>query len=366
MTSETYEPIVRVTSLEVFFDLVFVFAITQLTTVLVDDPSFRGLARVVLMFGLIQWIYGGYVWLANAVAPDRLVRRLLMLLGMAGFLLIALGIPSSVTLFGLGYLVVVLVHTGLFMRSANTSSVAGIFRIAPFNLVSAVLLLVAGFVGYEYVFWTIALVLLAATPFLAPVRLFRVQVAHFVERYGLLLIIVLGESIVAIGVGVSGLELSPAVVLTALLALAVTAGLWWAYYTDDEERAEHALESRAPDQRARPALNSYFYSLAPMLLGVVVFAAGVKKTIGHPTEEAHWFAAVALAGGVGLYLLGHGLFRVSLGLPGASNRLVGAVLTLLAIPLGHAVAGAAELAVVLAIVVASVASDVFTKAAAEA
>jgi low temperature requirement protein LtrA len=275
------------------------------------------------------------------VAPDRAVRRLLSLLGMAGFLLIALAIPSTFddggVLFGVGYLLVVVVHTLMFMQSANSSSVAGIFRIAPFNLVSAVLLLAAGFVGgaVEYVLWTVSLVLLIATPFLAPVRLFRVQVSFSLAA-------------------------------TAVMALGVTAALWWAYYTGDDERAESSLEARPHDQRARPALNSYFYSLAPMLLGVVVLSAGVKKTIGHPTEELHWFAAIALAGGVGLYLLGHGLFRLVLGLPGAANRLVGAVLTLAAIPVGHAVAGAAELAVVLAVLVATIASDVFFTAPQEA
>ena len=362
---EKYEPIVRVTTLEIFFDLIFVFAITQLTTLLVDDPSWRGVAQVVLMFGVIQWIYGGYVWLANAVAPDRVVRRLLSLLGMVGFLLIGLSIPTAFDggglLFGVGYLLVVVVHTALFTQSANTSSVAGIFRVAPFNLLSAVLILAAGAIGgvAEYVLWTVSLVLLVATPFLAPIRMFRVQPGHFVERYGLLLIIVLGESIVAIGVGASGLHLDAPLAVTAVLALGVTAALWWSYYTGDEERAERNLEARPVDQRARPALNSYFYALAPMLLGVVVLAAGVKKTIGHPTEHLTWFAAIALAGGVALFLLGHGLFRMVLGLSGASNRLAGAALTLGAIPIGHAVAGAAELVVVLAILVATVASDAF-------
>jgi len=362
-TAEKFEPITRVATLEVFFDLIFVFAIIQLTTVLVDEPSWRGVAQVVLMFGVIQWIYGGYVWLANAVAPDRAVRRLLLLLGMAGFLLIGLAIPTAFddggVPFAIGYLLVVVVHTALFLRSANTSSVAGIFRVAPFNLLSAVLLLVAGFVGggVAYTLWAVSLVLLVFTPFLAPIAMFRVQATHFVERYGLLLIIVLGESILAIGVGARGLHLDFPLVITAIMALGVTAALWWAYYTGDDERAEQRLEALPEDRRARPALNSYFYALAPMLLGVVLLAAGVKKTIGHPTEHLHWFAAIALAGGVALYLLGHGLFRLSLGLPGAWNRFAGAVVVLAAIPVGHETAGAAELAVVLAVLVATLVSD---------
>jgi low temperature requirement protein LtrA len=137
-----------VTALELFFDLVFVFTITQLTTVLVTDPTPRGVLQVALMLGVIWWMYGGYAWLTNAVAPDGTGRRLLLLGGMAGFLILALVIPRAFSgggaAFGLAYLVVVCVHAALFTRTSSESAVRAILRIAPFNIASALLILVAG------------------------------------------------------------------------------------------------------------------------------------------------------------------------------------------------------------------------------
>ena len=113
----------RVSTLELFFDLVFVFTITQLTAVLSHDPTPRGLLRVVLMLGVIYWMYGGYAWLTNAVAPDRAARRLVLLGGMAGYLVLALTIPDAFSgddlAFGLAYLVVVSIHAGLFSRTSE-------------------------------------------------------------------------------------------------------------------------------------------------------------------------------------------------------------------------------------------------------
>ncbi|HJW61064.1 MAG TPA: low temperature requirement protein A [Actinomycetota bacterium] len=116
----------RVSTLELFFDLVFVFTITQLTAVLSDDPSLRGLLRVVLMLGVIFYMYGGYAWLTNAVAPDRAARRLLLLGGMAAFLVLALAIPRAFSegdvAFGVAYLVIVSIHCGLYTRTPETQT----------------------------------------------------------------------------------------------------------------------------------------------------------------------------------------------------------------------------------------------------
>src|SRR3954454_6136809 len=132
-TTDSADPQVRVSTLELFFDLVFVFTITQLTTVLVDEPTLRGLAQVALMLGVIWWMYGGYAWLTNSVAPDRATRRTLLLGGMAAFLVLALAVPKAFgdagVAFGIAYVVVVLIHGGLFSRATSGSVVKAILRL---------------------------------------------------------------------------------------------------------------------------------------------------------------------------------------------------------------------------------------------
>src|ERR671935_967689 len=143
--------VVRVSTLELFFDLVFVFTITQLTTLLVNRPNARGVLQVVLMLGVIWWMYAGYAWLTNAVAPDRASRRLLLLGGMASYLVLALSIPKAFSgtglTFGLAYLAVVSVHALLFTRTSSGATLRALFRLAPFNLVSALLVLAGGIAG---------------------------------------------------------------------------------------------------------------------------------------------------------------------------------------------------------------------------
>src|SRR5689334_3948516 len=133
----------RVSTIELFFDLVFVFTITQLTSLLVAQPNAVGVARLVVIFGNVWWMYGGYAWLTNAVPPRGVVARLLMLVGMAGFLIVALAIPhafdSSGTAFGIGYLIVTVVHTGLFLSSSQDSVVRAMFRLGPYNAITAAL-----------------------------------------------------------------------------------------------------------------------------------------------------------------------------------------------------------------------------------
>lgn len=365
---QSYEPITRVSTLELFFDLVFVFAITQLTTVLVADPTGRGLIRLLLMFGVIWWIYGGYVWLSNAVASNRPVRRLLLLVGMAGFLVIALAIPaafaSSGAMFGFGYLLVTLVHAGLFTQSANTSSVKGIYWVAPFNVTAASLVLVAGLVpgSTRYVLWITALALLVSTPFLTRTGLFRIQPAHFVERHGLLVIIVLGESVVAIGFGAAGLPLDASLAGTAVLALALVAALWWTYFGGDAECAEQSLTAADVQQRPTLALAAFFYAHIPLLLGVIVMAAGVKAVVGHAAERLPAGAAMALAGGVALFLAGGGAFRRALRMGRIRYQAGTAALALGTVPLGLAVSGVVQLAVLVALVTALLVAEQFLDA----
>jgi low temperature requirement protein LtrA len=350
---------VRVSTLELFFDLVFVFTITQLTSFLAGQPNPRGLLAVVLMLGVIWWMYGGYAWLTNAVPPTGAVARLLLMIGMAGFLVVALSIPHAFAgdglAFGLGYLLVTLVHAGLFTRTTTRSAVRAVLRIAPFNLASALLVVAGGLAGgdAEFVLWGAAFALMAVTPFLSGIGGFRVEPAHFVERHGLVVLIVLGESVVAVGIGVSGGRVEPALVGVAVLGLALAAGLWWLYFGGDDALAERALTEAPHERRPRLALYSYGYAHLPMLLGVVALAAGVKRSIGHAFEALGLPLALALAGGVALYLFGDALFRRSLRMaPGWFRATAGAV-ALASVPVGLTAGAVAQLAFLVALLAAT-------------
>ena len=204
---------VRVSTLELFFDLVFVFTITQLTGVLVDGGDVVAIAQVVVMLLVIWWMYDGYAWLTNAIATDRFRFRLLLIGGMGGFLVIALAIPNAYEgeglTFGLAFLAVVLLHGSMYTKGTSVSEVAGILRIIPFSLAGAGLLLAGAAFGgtTQWALWTMAAALLWITPLLTTVEGFVVTAEHFVERHGLVVIVALGESVVVIGAGAAGLEL---------------------------------------------------------------------------------------------------------------------------------------------------------------
>jgi low temperature requirement protein LtrA len=305
----------RVSSLELFFDLVFVFTITQLTSLLLRDPTVSGLLQMFLLFGNVWWMYGGYAWLTNAVPPRELSVRLLLLVGMGGFLLIALAIPTAFgsggVAFGVGYLVVTLVHTGLFMQSSRQRIISAVTRLGPFNLITAALLLVAGFTqgGVRVLLFALGFVLHWITPFLIPQSSFRIRAGHFVERHGLILLIALGESVVAVGIGLGAIELPVGRIVAALLGLALTAALWWLYFSGDEERAEVALESAQIKHKPWLALNAFGYAFVPILGGIVLVAAGLKLAVVRYDEPSTVSAAVFLGAGVATYLAGLALFR---------------------------------------------------------
>jgi len=299
-----------VSALELFFDLVFVFTITQLTSLLTREPTWTGLLQVVLIFGNVWWMYGGYAWLTNAVPPRDLSVRLLLLLGMGAFLLVALAIPTTFAgggvAFGLGYLIVNLVHTGLFLRTSQQSVFRSVARLGPVNLLTAGLLLVAGFTpaSFRLLLFGAGFVLHWVTPFFTRLGGFRIRASHFVERHGLILLIAIGESVVAVGIGLGGAELPPGRIVAALLGLTLAAGLWWLYFSSEEQLAEAAI-GRAPEAR-RPwlALNAFGYVFLLVLGGIVLVAAGIKMAVVRFGEPATLPAALCLAGGVGAYALG--------------------------------------------------------------
>ena len=352
----------RVSSLELFFDLVFVFTITQLTSLLAHDPTITGMAQVVLVFGDVWWMYGGYAWLTNAVPPVDVGLRLLLLLGMGGFLLVALAIPTvfggGALAFGIGYMLVTLIHTWFFLRASQQSILSAMARLGPFNLVTAGLLLVAAFTNgpARWVLFSVGFVLHWLTPYLIQQSNFRIRSAHFVERHGLILLIALGESVVAVGIGL-GTNLPAGRIMAALLGLGLAAALWWLYFDGEEGRAEHALEQAPQERRPWLALNAFGYVFLPILGGIVVIAAGLKLTMVHYDEPATGSTALLLAGGVALYLVGLVLFRWLLHIGHLRIRLLLVVLTLLTAIVGLRVSAVAQIALLLAILIAGITGE---------
>ena len=353
--SELIDRSARVSSLELFFDLVFVFTITQLTGVLVDGSGAVAALQVLVMLALIWWMYDGYAWLTNAIATDLLRFRLLLLGGMGAFLVIALAIPTAYAgqglAFGLGYLVVVLLHAGMYLKSTSVSEVAAILRIVPYNLAAAGLVLVGGIAGgrAQDVIWLIAALVLWATAWFANTEGFVISAEHFVERHGLVIIIALGESIVVIGVAAAGLPLDLRLVVVALLSLALSAALWWLYFRD-EGAVERAMLQADQSRRARFALIGFGYWHYGLLLGVVAVAAGLKKAIGDPYDPLGVWIGIELGVGVALFVWCIVGFCRTLGLAMSPPRLVAGAAALATVPIGTEWTAAAQLAVLVAIV----------------
>ncbi|MCP2324837.1 low temperature requirement protein LtrA [Hamadaea flava] len=347
------ESVVRVSTLELFFDLVFVFTITQLTAVLAHDLTVGTTLQVLLLLLIIWWMYDGFAWMTNTAAPTDPVRRGLLLLGMAGFLLIALALPDAFGAagwaFGVGYFLVNAIHSGLLLRVAP----AAMRLLAPLNLVSASLVLVGGFVPdpWRAVLWIAAALVMTASPYLHRLTEWNISSAHFVERHGLIVIIALGESIVAIGVGAGGLELTATLIFVAFLGLVLSFLLWWVYFGGDDSAAEEALDRTPVARRGRAALHAFGWAHVPLLLGVIGLAAGVKKAIGHATDHISVAQALVLSGGVAVFLLGDALFRRILRIGTPWFRFFAGIGALLTVPLGlwlNAVAQLAALVVVVA------------------
>jgi low temperature requirement protein LtrA len=353
---------VRVSTLELFFDLVFVFTITQLTGVLVEGGDAATIAQVVVMLALIWWMYDGYAWLTNAIATDRLRHRLLLIGGMGGFLVIALAVPDAYggdgLVFGLAYLAVVLLHGSMYVKGTSASEVAAILRIVPFNLLAAGLVLVGAGLGgdAQWIAWLVAATLLWVTPWLTTVEGFVVAPAHFVERHGLVVIVALGESIVVIGAGAAGLELDTKLILVALLSLALSASLWWTYFSD-EEAVERAMLAAPPERRAQLALWGFGYWHYGLILGVVAVAAGLKKAIGDPYDPLDAWIALELAAGAALFSACDVGFRRTLGVARSRIRLVAAPASLLTIPVGTELSAAAQVGALAAIMAAALVAE---------
>src|SRR5918998_3602552 len=268
----------RVTPLELFFDLVFVFALTQVTGFLADHLTWVGMLQGAALLVVLWWAWGGYSWLTNAVPAEEVIpARLVILTAMAAMLVASLAVPGAFgedgVLFGAAYFVVRLLHVVLsVLATGNTPETRQAFLLlAPGFLAAPALLVVAGLLdGFaQGAFWAAALAIDLGVSFVRGVSGFRVHAGHFVERHGLIVIIALGESIVAIGIGASGLVIGAGVVVAAVLGIALAAALWWAYFDLVMLVAGQRLSAAKGAERARLARDAYSYLHLPMVAGII-------------------------------------------------------------------------------------------------
>jgi low temperature requirement protein LtrA len=329
----------RVTPLELFFDLVFVFAITQVTSMLSADPTWAGAGRALLVLGALWWAWTGYAWLTNTVNPDEGAVRLAILAAMGALFVVALAVPEAFdddgVLFGVAYFAVRLLHIVLFGLAArgDRDMLRSVLRLGIGSTIGPGLIIIAGFTDGEAqaALWTIALVLDYLAGALSSGG-WRVSPRHFAERHGLIVIIALGESIVAIGVGARAVPLDTGEITAALLGIAVVTALWWAYFDVVALVAERKLSELTGVAQASLARDSYSYLHFPMVAGIVLFALALKQTLGHLGDELDTVSAVALCAGPAVYLVAHDAMRFRTDRTYNSRRLLTVVVLAALIP----------------------------------
>jgi len=350
----------RVTPRELFFDLVFVFAFTQVATLLSDDPTFAGIGRGVLVVAALWWPWTAYAWLTNTVDPEEGFVGAALLVALIAMFLAALAVPGVFdddgVLFGAAFLVVVAMHLALYALAGrgHRDLFAAVLRLAPWTLLGAVLILVAGFGfadGARIWLWVAALACTYVGAGLSGSTGWRVYPSHLAERYGLVLIIALGEAFVAIGIGATGVGIGLGEVVAAILGLLIATSFWLAYFDFFSIRGERMLaELRGPDRIAL-ARDVYAYAHLPMIVGIVLFAFAMKTIVAHVGEELDFAVAFALCGGSALYLLTYSGIRIRIErrVRLSSGRFVAALALLLALPLATVIPALAALAVVTAV-----------------
>ncbi|HJV12634.1 MAG TPA: low temperature requirement protein A [Propionibacteriaceae bacterium] len=366
-----------VTPLELFFDLVFVFALTQVTAFMADELSWQGILRGALVLMLLWWAWTGYAWLANTASAEERPIKLAILTGMAAMFVLALCIPeafddlpgglSGPVVLAICYLLFRLMHVVMFLiiSREDPGLRSQVFRFGASVLASTALLLVASqFEGWlQTGLWALALAADYIGTALGGFSGWRLpSPGHFSERHGLIIIIALGESIVAVGVGVAQEPITWVIIAASVLALLLSSSLWWAYFDLSALLGEHALATEPLETRVRLARNAYSYAHMPLVLGIVLVAFGLKEVLLYVSDSSHHkltdplptVALAALIGGVVIYLLGHVVFKWLTVHTISVVRLAAAGVLLLIIPLIVGMPALAQLTVVAFIVAVAV------------
>jgi low temperature requirement protein LtrA len=351
----------RVTPRELFFDLVFVFAFTQVATLLTDDPTFAGIGRGVLVLAALWWAWTAYAWLMNVVDPEQGAVGAALLVALIAMFVAALVVPDVFddegVLFGAAFLVVCVMHLALYALAGrgDPDLLGAVLRLAPWTLLGATLILVAGFTnGARIWLWLAALACTYVGAGLSGSRGWRLHPSHLAERYGLVVIIALGEAFISIGIGATGIGIGIGEIAAAVLGLLVATSFWLAYFDFFSIRGERVLLELQGTERVALARDAYAYAHFPMIVGIVLFAFAMKSIVAHVGDELDSVAAFALCGGSALYLLTYSAIRIRVErrVRLSRGRSVAALLFLLLLPLATMVPALAALALVTAVWVA--------------
>jgi low temperature requirement protein LtrA len=298
------------TFVELFFDLVFVFAVTQVTATLARDLTAAGLARALIVFWLVWWAWTQYTWSLNEADTEHVSIRLITLVATALAFLMAVTVPLITSPFGwlfpLSYLVLRMVGISLQWRLAAGDSVYA-RSVRTWTLMSSlglIAIIAAVFLPPELRF--AALGVAALLDVVAALRAgqgeWRLFPGHFSERHGLFVIIVLGESLIAAGVTVTDQSLSVRLVLVAVTAVAGTCALWWTYFGWAKDALEERMRSQPPQTIGRYARDVYSFGHFPLIFGVIGFAIAIEEAIAHPKDALAFPGVLALCVGVGLII----------------------------------------------------------------
>jgi low temperature requirement protein LtrA len=346
----------RVTPLELFFDLVFVLAITQCTALMAAEPTWTGLGKGVLVLGVLWWSWVGYSWLTSVVDPEEGAVRLVMFAAMAALLVVALCVPDAfgddAFIFACAYGFVRAAHIALYLLASRDDPALrqSVLGLAGGSAVGVGLLFTAAFTDgwVQGGLWALALLLDMGEPYVFGSEGWKLMPRHFAERHGLIIIIALGEAIVAIGVGAE-FGVDAGVVAAAVLGVAVVAALWWLYFDVVALLGERDL-ARLEEGRERNELarDTFSYLHFPMVAGIVLVALGLKKTIADVGEELDIVIATAMLGGAALYLLAHVAIRLRNVHTVNNHRLVCALLLVALIPVATMLPALATLAILAA------------------
>jgi low temperature requirement protein LtrA len=356
-TAEREHP---VTPLELYFDLVFVFAFTQVTTVFSNNPTWSGLGHGLLILTALWWAWAAYAWLTNTVDPGVGAVWGAVLVAMGAMFVAALAVPDAFgrhgVAFGVAFLIVNVMQLALYALGArgDRDLLTAILRVAPSALTGAVLIIAAGFVdgGAKTMLWLAAIAIGFFGPLFTGLSGWRVEPAHFVERHGLIVIIAIGESLVAIGLGERRVGLTGGVIVAAVLGFVVATSFWLAYFDFFQIRGQQLLADRSGVQRTALARDIYTYLHLPMVAGIVLFAFSMKTTLAHVGDELDTIPALALCGGPALYLLAYVALRVRVARTLGRGRLVAALACVALIPVAMSVPALIALALVAAVWVA--------------
>jgi low temperature requirement protein LtrA len=308
----------RVTPLELFFDLVFVLAITQCTALMAHEHSWDGIAKGMLVLGILWWTWVGYSWLTSVVDPEEGTVRLVIFAVTAALLVAALCVPTvfgeSAGIFAAAYAIVRAGQLLLFIVASRDDPQlrhSVLLGLTGGTTLSCLLIGAAAFTDgtLQGALWVLALVFEMAGPYLIDTEGWRLVPHHFAERHGLIVLIALGESVVAIGTG-AGRHVDGGIVAAAVIGIVVVAALWWLYFDVVAlVAARRLVRSKSTRERNAVARDSFSYLHFPMVAGIVLIALGLKTTLAHVGDELHTVAATALFGGAAIYLLAHVAFR---------------------------------------------------------